>query len=84
MTVPTGRSAGSLHVLALSPLRAAALPLIFTVGLPMTIFPWFFGGFEKLTPGGVGMYSNPQVFLKPGDTMSVTISRLGTLTNTVA
>jgi len=36
------------------------------------------------TPGGVGMYSNPQVFLKPGDTMSVTISRLGTLTNTVA
>jgi len=35
------------------------------------------------TPGGVGMYSNPQVFLKPGDTMSVTISRLGTLTNTV-
>jgi 2-keto-4-pentenoate hydratase/2-oxohepta-3-ene-1,7-dioic acid hydratase in catechol pathway len=36
------------------------------------------------TPGGVGMYSNPQVFIKPGDTMSVTISRLGTLTNTVA
>lgn len=35
------------------------------------------------TPGGVGMYSNPQVFLKPGDTMSVTISRLGTLTNAV-
>lgn len=35
------------------------------------------------TPGGVGMYSKPQVFLKPGDTMSVTISRLGTLTNTV-
>jgi 2-keto-4-pentenoate hydratase/2-oxohepta-3-ene-1,7-dioic acid hydratase in catechol pathway len=36
------------------------------------------------TPGGVGMYSNPQVFLKPGDSMSVTIARLGTLTNTVA
>ncbi len=36
------------------------------------------------TPGGVGMYSRPQVFLKPGDTMSVTIERLGTLTNTVA
>ena len=35
------------------------------------------------TPGGVGMYSKPQVFLKPGDTMSVTISRVGTLTNTV-
>jgi 2-keto-4-pentenoate hydratase/2-oxohepta-3-ene-1,7-dioic acid hydratase in catechol pathway len=36
------------------------------------------------TPGGVGMYSNPQVFLKPGDTVSVTIAGLGTLTNTVA
>jgi 2-keto-4-pentenoate hydratase/2-oxohepta-3-ene-1,7-dioic acid hydratase in catechol pathway len=36
------------------------------------------------TPGGVGMYSNPQVFLKPGDVVSVTISGLGTLTNTVA
>lgn len=35
------------------------------------------------TPGGVGMYSNPQVFLQPGDTVSVTISGLGTLTNTV-
>jgi 2-keto-4-pentenoate hydratase/2-oxohepta-3-ene-1,7-dioic acid hydratase in catechol pathway len=36
------------------------------------------------TPGGVGMYSNPQVFLKSGDTVAVTIAQLGTLTNTVA
>ena len=36
------------------------------------------------TPGGVGMYSNPQVFLKPEDTVSVTISRIGTLTNPVS
>ena len=35
------------------------------------------------TPGGVGLYSNPPLFLKAGDTMSVTISGLGTLTNTV-
>jgi 2-keto-4-pentenoate hydratase/2-oxohepta-3-ene-1,7-dioic acid hydratase in catechol pathway len=35
------------------------------------------------TPGGVGMYSNPQVFLKPGDEVSVTIERIGTLTNSV-
>lgn len=35
------------------------------------------------TPGGVGMYSQPQVFLKSGDTVSVTIAHLGTLTNTV-
>lgn len=34
------------------------------------------------TPGGVGVYSNPQVLLKPGDTVSVTIAGLGTLTNT--
>jgi 2-keto-4-pentenoate hydratase/2-oxohepta-3-ene-1,7-dioic acid hydratase in catechol pathway len=36
------------------------------------------------TPGGVGMYSNPPVFLQPGDTVSVTIAGLGTLTNTIA
>ena len=36
------------------------------------------------TPGGVGVFSDPPVFLKPGDTMSITISHLGTLTNTVA
>lgn len=36
------------------------------------------------TPGGVGMYSKPQVFLKPGDSVSVTIAGLGTLTNSVA
>jgi 2-keto-4-pentenoate hydratase/2-oxohepta-3-ene-1,7-dioic acid hydratase in catechol pathway len=36
------------------------------------------------TPGGVGMYSNPQVFLKPGDKMEVTITGLGTLDNSVA
>ncbi len=36
------------------------------------------------TPGGVGIYSSPPVLLKPGDTVSVTISHLGTLTNTVA
>jgi len=36
------------------------------------------------TPGGVGIYSNPPVLLKSGDMVSVTISKLGTLTNTVA
>src|SRR5579871_3288908 len=36
------------------------------------------------TPGGVGVYRKPQVFLQPGDTVSVTIQGLGTLTNTVA
>jgi len=36
------------------------------------------------TPGGVGVFRKPPVFLKPGDTVSVTIAGLGTLTNTVA
>jgi 2-keto-4-pentenoate hydratase/2-oxohepta-3-ene-1,7-dioic acid hydratase in catechol pathway len=36
------------------------------------------------TPGGVGVFRNPQVFLKAGDTVSVTIAGLGTLTNNVA
>jgi 2-keto-4-pentenoate hydratase/2-oxohepta-3-ene-1,7-dioic acid hydratase in catechol pathway len=35
------------------------------------------------TPGGVGVFRNPQVFLKAGDVVSVTITGLGTLTNRV-
>jgi 2-keto-4-pentenoate hydratase/2-oxohepta-3-ene-1,7-dioic acid hydratase in catechol pathway len=36
------------------------------------------------TPGGVGAFRNPPVWLKPGDEVSVTIEGLGTLTNPVA
>ncbi len=36
------------------------------------------------TPGGVGHYRQPQVFLKPGDTVSITVEGLGTLVNPVA
>jgi acylpyruvate hydrolase len=36
------------------------------------------------TPPGVGVFRNPQVFLKTGDTVSITVDRLGTLTNSVA
>ncbi|MGH9343372.1 MAG: fumarylacetoacetate hydrolase family protein [Terriglobia bacterium] len=35
------------------------------------------------TPPGVGVFRNPPVFIKPGDTMSVTVEKLGTLTNPV-
>ncbi|MGH9356125.1 MAG: fumarylacetoacetate hydrolase family protein [Terriglobia bacterium] len=35
------------------------------------------------TPPGVGVSRKPQVFLKAGDTVSVTVERLGTLTNHV-
>src|SRR5208337_3092428 len=35
------------------------------------------------TPGGVGYYRKPPVYLKPGDTVSVTVERIGTLTNPV-
>jgi acylpyruvate hydrolase len=35
------------------------------------------------TPGGVGRFRNPQVFLKPGDTVSVSVEGIGTLTNPV-
>ena len=35
------------------------------------------------TPGGVGIFRNPPVLLKPGDSVSVTIESLGTLTNPV-
>jgi 2-keto-4-pentenoate hydratase/2-oxohepta-3-ene-1,7-dioic acid hydratase in catechol pathway len=35
------------------------------------------------TPGGVGVFRKPQVFMKPGDTISVSVERIGTLTNPV-
>src|SRR6266511_4021939 len=50
--VPTGRSAGSLQVSAVSPLRAAGLPLINTVALPVMICPLFTGGRWNAPPCG--------------------------------
>jgi acylpyruvate hydrolase len=35
------------------------------------------------TPPGVGVFRKPPVFIKPGDSISVTVERLGTLTNPV-
>jgi 2-keto-4-pentenoate hydratase/2-oxohepta-3-ene-1,7-dioic acid hydratase in catechol pathway len=35
------------------------------------------------TPGGVGHYRKPPVYLKPGDTVSVTVEGIGALTNPV-
>lgn len=35
------------------------------------------------TPGGVGYYQKPQLFLKPGDTVTIEIEKLGQLTNSV-
>jgi 2-keto-4-pentenoate hydratase/2-oxohepta-3-ene-1,7-dioic acid hydratase in catechol pathway len=35
------------------------------------------------TPGGVGVYQDPPVFLEPGDLVEVTIEKLGTLRNPV-
>ena len=35
------------------------------------------------TPGGVGKFRNPPIFLKAGDSVSVTIGKIGTLTNPV-
>src|SRR5512146_474216 len=55
MTVPAGRSAGSLQVVAVSPFRAALLPLIFTVALPILMVALFAGGFWNEVPGGVKM-----------------------------
>jgi 2-keto-4-pentenoate hydratase/2-oxohepta-3-ene-1,7-dioic acid hydratase in catechol pathway len=35
------------------------------------------------TPGGVGIFRDPPVFLKSGDVVEITIDRIGTLTNPV-
>ena len=44
---PIGMSDGSLHVMTVSPVRAAALPPNFTVALPSWTVPLFAGGFWK-------------------------------------
>ncbi len=36
------------------------------------------------TPPGVGVFRNPKVLLKPGDTITIEVERLGILTNPVA
>ena len=35
------------------------------------------------TPGGAGKFRNPPIFLKAGDSVNVTIGKIGTLTNPV-
>src|ERR1700759_3737731 len=55
-TVPTGKSTGSLQVRATSPLRAAGLLLMNTVGLPRIMVALFDGGFTNAVPGGVGRW----------------------------
>jgi 2-keto-4-pentenoate hydratase/2-oxohepta-3-ene-1,7-dioic acid hydratase in catechol pathway len=35
------------------------------------------------TPGGVGFMREPPLFMRPGDTVTVTIEAIGTLTNTI-
>jgi len=36
------------------------------------------------TPGGVGFKRDPQVFMKPGDTVEIEIDKIGTLVNSIA
>lgn len=36
------------------------------------------------TPGGIGYYANPKVFLQPGDVMEVEIENIGVLRNAIA
>jgi 2-keto-4-pentenoate hydratase/2-oxohepta-3-ene-1,7-dioic acid hydratase in catechol pathway len=35
------------------------------------------------TPGGVGVFRDPQVFLEDGDVVEITVDKIGTLSNTV-
>jgi len=45
---------------------------------------WEVGDFISTgTPSGVGRFRNPQVFLRPGDIVSVSVEGIGTLTNPV-
>src|SRR5438445_3979899 len=48
-----GAGAGSLHVMTVSPVRAAGLLLISTVALPLITVPWLVGGFMNGPPCGM-------------------------------
>jgi hypothetical protein len=52
-TVPIGSGAGSLHVSAMSPARAAGFPLIITVALPLMIVALLVGGLTNVPPIGM-------------------------------
>ena len=56
--------------------------LIATISEGMTLMPGDI--ISTGTPAGVGIGMDPPVFLKPGDTVSMSISGLGTLTNSFA
>src|SRR5919202_1293040 len=56
--------------------------LIATISQGMTLVPGDI--ISTGTPAGVGIGMDPPVFLKPGDTVSMSISGLGTLTNSFA
>ncbi len=55
--------------------------LIWFLSKGLTLFPGDI--ITTGTPGGVGYWQDPKVFLKPGDKISVEIEKLGTLTNPV-
>lgn len=56
--------------------------LIAHISLTMTLLPGDI--ISTGTPGGVGAFRKPPVWLQPGDTVSVTIAGLGTLTNKIS
>ena len=55
--------------------------LIAHASLNMTLMPGDI--ISTGTPGGVGVFREPPVFLKPGDTVEVEVQGIGTLTNPV-
>ena len=56
--------------------------LIETLSATMTLYPGDI--IATGTPAGVGIGHKPPLYLKPGDTVSVSISGIGTLSNPVA
>lgn len=56
--------------------------LIETISSAMTLLPGDL--ISTGTPGGVGHARDPQIYLKPGDTVTVSIQGVGELTNPVA
>ena len=65
-------------------LRQLILDLRFLISYVSKALPWRAGDVLVTgTPGGVGFKRNPPIYLKEGDKVDITISEIGTLSNTL-
>ena len=72
------------EVMQSAPLSQLIFDLPFLISYVSKALPWRAGDVLVTgTPGGVGFKRNPPIYLKEGDKVDITISEIGTLSNTL-